>query len=110
MPLPEIEQHRVDKLLTAFCDKRVPLHVRDEVKLTYKISGNKVFLIETRPYFDDPSRWTEMYISQFQYKVEVKNWSLFAYNRNDKRNLYANGPLELLIKEVDKDPYGVFWG
>ena len=110
MPLPEIEQHRVDKLLTAFCDRRVSLRVKDDVKLAYKIIGKKVFMIETIPYFDHPSRWTEMPIAQFEYNVEAKTWSLYTYNRNEKRKLYSKGPLELLIKEVDKDTYGVFWG
>jgi hypothetical protein len=110
MSLPEIEQHRVDKLLTAFCDRRVPLQVRDEVMLTYKITGNKVFLIETRPYFDDPSQWTEMRIAQFEFDAADMVWSLYAYNRNNKRMPYSKGPLDQLIQEVDKDPTGIFWG
>ena len=110
MPLSEMDRHRVDKLLIAFCNKRVPLGVRDEVKLTYKITGNKVFLIETRPYFDDPSRWTEMPIAQFQYDATSKEWHLYAYNRNNKRLPYSKGCLDQLIQEVDIDPMGMFWG
>lgn len=110
MPLPEIEQHRVDKLLKDFCDRRVPLRVRDDVELTYKIIGKKVILIETRPYFDDPSQWSEVPIAQFEYDASANLWSLYAYDRNNKRKPYSTGPLEKLIQEVDKDRTGIFWG
>ncbi|WP_437178211.1 DUF3024 domain-containing protein [Geomonas subterranea] len=110
MPLPDIEQHRADKLLTTFCDKRVPPHARGHVKMTYKLTGNKAILIESRPYYDDPTKWTEMPIAQFEYSATSKSWSLYAYNRNDKRMAYAKGPLEYLIKAVDQDPTGIFWG
>jgi hypothetical protein len=42
MSLPEIEQHRVGKLFKAFIEKRVPVHVRDQVKLVCKVVGNRV--------------------------------------------------------------------
>jgi hypothetical protein len=66
MPLPEIEQHRVAKLLNAFCEKRIPPHLRDQIKLAYKITGSKVILIESRPCYDDPTKWSEMPIAQFE--------------------------------------------
>jgi len=110
MSLPETEQHRVKKLLSAFIDKRVPPHVRDQVKLICKVTGNRVTLSECRPYYNDPSTWSEMPIAQFEYDVAAKAWSLYAYDRNDKRKRYSKGPLEQLIQEVDKDPTGIFWG
>ena len=110
MPLPEIEQHRVHKLLCAFIDKRVPPQVRDQVKLVCKVIGNRVTLSECRPYYNDPSSWSEMPIAQFEYNEATKAWSLYAYDRNDRRKLYSKGPLEQLIQEVDKDIKGIFWG
>ena len=110
MPLPETEQHRVSKLFKAFIEKRVPPHARDQVKLVCKVVGNRVVLSECRPYYNDPSTWSEMPIAQFEYDVEAKAWSLYAYDRNDKRKLYSKGQLEQLIQEVDKDATGIFWG
>lgn len=110
MSLPEIEQHRVSKLFNSFIVKRVPPHARDQVKLVCKVIGNRVTLSECRPYYNDPSAWSEMPIAQFEYDEAAKVWSLYAYNRNDRRNLYSKGPLERLIQEVDKDITGIFWG
>jgi len=110
MPLPEIEQHRVDKLLSDFCDKRVLPHARDQVRMIYKVTGSKAILIESRPFLQNPSVWTETPIAQFEYNATAKTWSLYAYDRNDKRKLFSKGPLEHLIQEADKDVTGIFWG
>lgn len=110
MPLPEIELFRVNKLFTQFCDNRIPPEIRDQIKLLFKINGNKVILIESRPYYNDPTKWTEMPIAQFEYSATTKMWSLFGYNRNDKRLPIARGSLDTLIEAVDKDKTGIFWG
>jgi hypothetical protein len=51
-----------------------------------------------------------MPIAQFEYSETSKHWSLFGYNRNDERLPIAKGSLEKLIREVDKDTTGIFWG
>jgi hypothetical protein len=51
-----------------------------------------------------------MPVAQFEYSVTTKNWSLYGYNRNDKRLPIDKGALEKLIQEVDKDAASVFWG
>lgn len=110
MALPELEQYRVTKLFKAFIDKRVPPHARDQVKLVCKVIGNRVTLSECRPYYNDPSAWTEMPIAQFEYDVAAKAWSLYSYDRNSKRKMHSKGSLEKLIQELDADPTGIFWG
>jgi hypothetical protein len=110
MALPEFEKHRVDKLLGQYCEQRIPINARHQIKLFYNIEGNKVILIQSRPCFDDPTKWTEMPVAQFEYRDTTKNWCLFAYGRNSICLPYSKGYLEKLIKELDKDPTGIFWG
>ena len=110
MMLPEIELIRVNKLFTLFCDQRIPPEIRDKIKLLFNIIGNKVILIESRPYHFDNTTWTEMPIAQFEYSATTKMWNLFGYNRNDKRLPVAKGSLDKMIEAVDKDKTGVFWG
>lgn len=100
MSLPEIELHRVNKMFTKICEQRIPPDVRDQIRLLYKITGNKVILIESRPYYDDPTQWSEMPIAQFAYTISTKVRSLFGYNRNDQRLPYSKGSLDKLIQEV----------
>ncbi len=111
MALPETEHFIAEKLLAEFCTRRIPVHVRDQIRLLFSIKGNKVVLVESRPVYDDPShRWTEMPIAQFEYSAAAKSWSLYGYNRNDRRVPVAKGALDVLINEVDADRTGVFWG
>jgi len=110
MLLPKIEQQRVDKLFERYCKNRVPPHARDQINMLNRVTGNKVVLIESRPYYDDPSSWIEMPIAQFEYNPSSNIWSLYGYDWNDKLIPIRKGSLEQLIREVDNDPTGIFWG
>ena len=110
MALPETELHRVNKLFTKFCEDRIPPDVRNEIRLLFNIKVNKVILIESRPYYNYPSSWTEMPIAQFEYNLTTKMWSLYGYNSNDRRIAISEGGLENLLQEVNNDSTGIFWG
>jgi len=114
MALPETERFRVEKLLLAYCEKRIPAHVRDQIKLTFHITGNKVLLLESRPLYSDPNEWIEMKVSQFEYNPETFRWTLYCFDRNSKRRDYKPSfkekIFEKLLAEVDADPTGIFWG
>ena len=110
MALPETEQQRVDGLLGQLCAQRT---IPDLVKLHYDTRGNRVTLTESRPLFIDPAIWNEIKIAQFEYIHESLHWTLFWYDRKNRRQPYPTGrnkdTLEKLILEVDSDPTGIFW-
>lgn len=110
MALPEIEQERVDRLLGQLCEQRA---VRDQVTLNYDSRGGRVTLTESRPLFIDPAVWNEIKIAQFEYNPESRNWTLYWYDRKNRRQPYPTGrnrdTLEKLMREVNADPTGIFW-
>ena len=110
MALPGTEQQRVDHLLGQLCEER---SIPDQVRLRYDSRGNRVTLTESRPLFIDPAIWNEIKIAQFEYIPETLRWTLFWYDRKDRRQPYPTGrnkdTLERLIREVDSDPTGIFW-
>lgn len=110
MALPEHEQQKTDTLLGHLCAQRT---IQDHVKLQYDIRGNRVTLTESRPLFIDPSVWNEIKIAQFEYRPESLNWTLYWYDRKNRRQPYPTGrnkdALEKLIIEVNSDPTGIFW-
>jgi hypothetical protein len=110
MALPEIEQERVDRLLGQLCEQRA---VPDQVTLHYDSRGGRVTLTESRPLFIDPAVWNEIKIAQFEYSPESRNWTLYWYDRKNRRQPYPTGrnrdTLEKLIREVNSDPTGIFW-
>jgi hypothetical protein len=54
MALSEFQQAQVTKRLTAFCDSRVPLAMRDKLRIGFRIKGSEVVLYEERPEFHAP--------------------------------------------------------
>jgi hypothetical protein len=114
MPLSEFTKKLIETKLAEYCDKKIPFHARDQVKLTYKIIGNKVNLIETRPYHMNPSVWTGAPVTQFRFDPETKKWALYFMDRNSRWHLYdlakPSADFEDMLKELDLDPTGIFWG
>jgi|SRR5450631_567833 len=109
MALPEEESHRVKELLDVFCRARTG----DSVRVEYHARGNRVTLVESRPLFIDPRILNSVYVAQFEFNVELQVWSLYWYDRKNRRQPYPTGrnreTLEKLVAEVGKDPTGIFW-
>jgi len=114
MPLPEFTKKLIETKLTEYCERRIPLHIRDQVKLIYKITGYKVNLVETRPYYKDPSVWTETPIAQFRFDRETQKWTLYCADRNSQWHLYdlikPSADFDDMLKALDNDKTGIFWG
>lgn len=110
MALPETEHQRVVRLLGQLCEQRT---IPDQVKMQYDTRGSRVTLAESRPLFIDPAIWNEIKIAQFEYSAESRNWTLYWYDRKNRRHPYPTGrnrdTLEKLVLEVDSDPTGIFW-
>lgn len=114
MALPEIQKVKATKTLEKFCHDRIPPHVRDKVKLEFEFRGTTVTLIEVRPVWNDPSRHTRSPVAQFRFDADSMKWNLYCPDRNSKWHFYTQieptSDFDSLIKEVDRDPTGIFLG
>jgi len=109
MALPDNETTRVEELLGALCRARSG----DSVTVAHQTRGNRVTLVETRPLFIDPSIMNSVNVAQFEFDPDLKVWTLFWYDRKNRRQPYPTGrnrdTLERLVAEVGADPTGIFW-
>lgn len=117
MVLPELIRRSAERRVTAFCEGRVPTHVRDQVRLEVGIRGNAITIFERRPFFrsrPDVDEWSKMKIAQLRYDVDSKEWSLYWADRNGRWHRYWElepaVSLDPLLREIDKDPTAIFWG
>ena len=114
MPLPPAVKKLVEKMLDDYREKKIPHSVRDKVWLTTRFRGNSVTLVECRPLFNDPSKITETVVAQFRFDPGNKTWTLYCADRNSRWHLYSyadpSKKLDDLLKELDADPTGIFWG
>jgi hypothetical protein len=56
MAFAEIELARVKKIVGGFCEKRVPVEIRDELRMEYSVDRHDVLLYEVRPHWRIPPR------------------------------------------------------
>ena len=114
MPLTDLQQAHVDKLLSTYCAKRVPPQERSRVRVDYRIEGNAVILYEERPSFSPPYEWQAMVVAKFTYVGTRREWRLSCQHRDRRWHSYQALPvansLATLLDEVDSDPTGIFWG
>jgi hypothetical protein len=114
MPLSEFERARIERLFGEYCRRKIPSHVRDQLRIDYKIRGNEVKLFECRPRDDDHSIWTESPVARLKKDEKRNTWLLYCADRNSKWHLFEpnaeNQDIEKLLAEVERDSTGIFWG
>jgi hypothetical protein len=113
MALPSEVREEVEPIIQHYCANRVPEHARYHIRMSFEIRGNAITIVEERPHWQNPSQWIKSSIAQLRYDQEVRRWSLFCRDRNSRWHNYRVKPakdIRVLLKEVDADPTGIFWG
>jgi hypothetical protein len=114
MALPELIRKSAEKLLTRYCRERVPVCAHDQVRLGFSIRDNHITLFQERTGFSEPGQWIASPVAQFRYDPDLCQWTLHYPDRNRKWHFYLNaGPhldLARLLRHLDEDPLGIFWG
>jgi Protein of unknown function (DUF3024) len=108
--IPDLDFARISK----YCDKRVPIDVRDKVRLEVGVRGTAVTIFECRPSWDrDLTEWSRNPVAQLRYDSEQRDWTLYFADRNSRWHTYdmiAPGNVDDLMKEIEDDPTCIFWG
>ena len=113
MPIPAEQIAEAAALLQVREDK-VPLHVRDKVKLCHRTEGNSIILFEFRKSLMKADHWHEVPIAKFKYIQSRGCWQLFWMTRALEWRRYNELPeaatFKELFQEVEADPLCCFWG
>jgi hypothetical protein len=114
MPFNDIELHRIKKIVGGFCCERIPDHQRCQIKVFYEIHGYDVKIFESRPCSIGSQLLAEKPIARLHYDPDTLGWQLYSMGNSGKWEKYPEieptNHLRLLIEEIEKDPYCVFWG
>ena len=114
MALPVLTLHVARTKLDAYCARRIPEHLRQQVRLELEYADNHITLIETRPHFRDPSQWTTLPVARFRFNAGAGTWALLSpcFGSKETWRPYPTQPsrdLDKLIAALDADEKGVFW-
>lgn len=114
MAFSEIELGRIDRLVGGFCRRHSPERFRNELRTNYRVLRHDVLIFESRPAWDDKSRWTEQGMAKLRFNRRADEWRLFWFRASLDWEAYEPLPGSrdpgLLVKEIDRDPHGCFLG
>jgi hypothetical protein len=114
MPFNDIELLRIKRLVGGFCDKRIPDHLRNQIKILYSVRGHEVKIIESRPTMTNSHLWAETPIARLQYDPKTLEWQLYWMRASGKWYRYSGleptSNLRSLIDTIAEDRHSVFWG
>ena len=112
MSLPPLIRQLLDATLGAWCDSRVPEHIRDKLRYEHGIRGNKATLYEVRPIWDGSPGETRAPFAQIRYDDEV--FTLYCADRNSRWHEFtpfaATSDLDAVLAEIERDSTGIFFG
>lgn len=107
------QKNLAEKIFSDFCDRRVPVEIRDRIYLAYVIEDHVITLFENQVHWSDPGKWSRTDIAQFRFNEKDFSWKLYCRD-NDEWIVYSNTEpdrkLINLLAEVEADPARVFWG
>ena len=114
MALSEFEIKRCEKALTQFLEKnRPPAHIREQVDIGYRITGQSIEIFEVRPGFRDPSKKTEVSVAKTTYVKSQDVWKVYWMRQDLKWHLYPPVPQVKSLAEflalVEEDPNACFF-
>ncbi len=115
MAFDDLETKRIEKSVAAFLAKRrPPPHIRSELDIACRISGQSLEVFEIRPQWNNRSVIREHAVAKATFVRTTNCWRVF-WKRADLKwhgyepNSTAKDAAEFLAI-VDQDPYGCFFG
>jgi hypothetical protein len=94
--------------------RQPPAHLLDQVRHELEIDGHRVRIWTVRPRWNDPTQTTRAPVAQFTYIRTSNRWSLSWMRRDRKWHAWLPAArttkLAALVRIVDEDAEGGFWG
>jgi Protein of unknown function (DUF3024) len=99
-----------------WCQQRVAEHARSQAKVECDVTSRHLTIMECRPpsRLDVGAEWTRFPIARLRYTKATREWSLYWRDRHLRSHLYdwitSSPRIDDLLREIDRDPIGIFWG
>ena len=116
MDLPQHTAHLTERRLARYCERVCPPSFQRQVRLTYRIEGRVATLYELKPAWCTLSDVAEREsgVARFIYDPRTGTWRFQYFERRrgwrSYRRMPRNRDFLALLREIDADPAGLFWG
>ncbi len=114
MAFSEIDRQRIKNEVGGLCSRRTPANLKDKLRFEYHIEKQNVFIYEVRPVWNNPKKITKLPFAKLTFVKSRNIWKLYWKRASGKWERYepkdSDKDLGVLVQEIDKDPYGCFFG
>lgn len=114
MAFSDDELQRIDQVVGAFCQRRSPARLWDQIRVGYSVKNHDVLIYESRPRWRKPEEWIASEFAKLRYVRTAGEWRLYWKRASGKWWLYEthipSARLSTLVREIDADSYGCFFG
>ena len=115
MSLTELELQRAKKVVDEFIERhRPPLHIRQELDLGYRVTGQSVEIFEIRPVWQRPQEKMEHGVAKATFVRRQEIWKIYWLRADLKWHSYQPAAqvasLPEFLSVVEADTHGRFWG
>jgi len=116
MALSEFETKRVETVVGAFVERRrPPPHIRPQLDLGFRLSGQSVEIFEIRPRWrGQPGEIMEHFVAKGTYVKTQDVWKVFSMRADLKWHSYPPAPqvpsIERFLALVNEDRHACFFG
>lgn len=113
--LPDkVEKHLFSEMTLWLIKNRPGEDIRPQLDINWRIEKQNLIIYEVRPNFRDPKNIMHIDIARAAYIKSRNHWKIYWKRADLKWHGYEALPqvteIKHFLKEVDKDPYGCFWG
>jgi hypothetical protein len=115
MALSEFETKKLERTVSAFIERRrPPAHIRPELDLGFRVSGQSVEIFEVRPVWREPSKKMQHPVAKATYIKSRAVWKVYWMRADLKWHSYPPTPtvgtVEKFLSLVEEDKHACFFG
>jgi Protein of unknown function (DUF3024) len=115
MALSEFELRRIEKLAAEYIDAhRPPSHIRSQLDIGFRISGQSLEFFEIRPRWDSPDEILEHDFAETTFVRKTRSWKIYWLRQDLKWHpsdpVREVGSLEEFLSVVAEDALACFRG
>ena len=115
MAFSELEMKRCERDIARFMGRRrPPPHIRPQLDLGYRITGQSIELFEIRPHWDQKFEKLETPVAKATFVRTQNIWRIYWMRKDLRWHAYEPSSearsLEEFLAVVDRDEYCCFFG
>ncbi|HYN44688.1 MAG TPA: DUF3024 domain-containing protein [Candidatus Limnocylindrales bacterium] len=114
MAIPVLVKKLAEEMLIKYCEGKGQEHLKGKFRIGYAFKGNTIIVYEERINYQDSTGRIEVPVAKLSYDIESDEWSLFSVDNKSRWHKYSkekpNKDISKLLRTVDEDSTGIFWG